>query len=76
MTDDPSQPLGLSWHFLPGKATLPFLYGVCDQKTNAGAVGCFTQYLDYMTRNEDSSLTDMTFPCLRFCPRFLTPCHN
>jgi len=68
--DDLSQPLGSSWHFLPGKAALPFLYGVCDQKTNAAAVGYFTQHLDYMTRNEDSSLMDMTFPRPRFRPQF------
>jgi len=32
MTDDPSQPLDPSWHFLPRKATLPFLSSVCNQK--------------------------------------------
>jgi len=70
MTNDPSQPLSSSWHFLPGKATLPFLSSTCDQKTNMGAVGYFTQHLDYMTQNKDSSLTDMTFPCQQFCPQF------
>jgi len=70
MTDDPSQPLDSSWRFLPRKAALPFLYRVCDQKTNAAAVGYFTQHLDYLTCNEDLSLMDMTFPRPCFRPRF------
>jgi len=70
MTDNPSQPLGPSWRFVPGKAALPFLFGVCNQKTHVGAISYFNQHLDYMTWHEDSSLTNMTFPHPWFQPRF------
>jgi len=70
MEEAPSQLLGITWHFLLNKMALPFLSGVCNQKTNPPAATYLNQLFKDMRCHGDPSLADMTLPCLNFCHCF------